>query len=144
MLLFLMYVHFSGLTYWMRSVFPSNADTIEKIEAKQFHLEWTISNNGVKPSDKREEPENINNDKIEKELINEKYLYEETRLQLMENIANLNLGHGKSRKHKKYFQFHCQIEGPQEKSFQKKICKKVVLCFHLKKSTRPNTLPGRL
>ena len=128
----------------MRSVFPSKADTIEKIEAKQFHLELTISNNGVKPSDKREEPENINNDKIEKELINEKYLYEETRLQLMENIANLNLGHGKSRKHKKYFQFHCQIEGPQEKSFQKKICKKIVLCFHLKKSTRPNTLPGRL
>ena len=54
----------------------------------------------MKQSEKRDEPEKVNKDKIEEELINEKYLYEEARLQLMENIANLNLGHGKSRKQK--------------------------------------------
>ena len=99
-----MYLHFSSSTYWLRSVFPSNANKIEKIEAKKLHLERTVSNlfefenNEVKPSDKRDEPEKVNKDKIEEELINEKYPYEEARLQLMENIANLNLGHGKSRK----------------------------------------------
>ena len=101
-----MYLHFSSSTYWLRSVFPSNANKIEKIEAKKLHLERTYSNifevenNGVNASDKREETEKVKKDKIEEVSENEKYLYEEARLQLMENIANLNLGHGKSRKQK--------------------------------------------
>ena len=104
MLVFFMFLHFSSSTYWLRSVFPSNANKIEKIEAKKLLLERTYSNifevdnNGVKASDKREESEKVKKDKIEEVLTNEKYQYEAARLQLMENIANLNLGHGKSRK----------------------------------------------
>ena len=85
MLVLLKHIHINSSTYRLRSFFHPNAYSIVEVES-----------NG--PIKKREEREKDKTGKREEQIINEKYLYEEARIQLMEIIANLNLSQGKSRK----------------------------------------------